>query len=110
MIYSYKGYYDCDCKCDIQRYSDLVIATELKDNNGTSITNCAEKIAKEICEKYNIKMKDLVWIEHYDNSTFSQMREYYDRVFFQIEKNEFRSPKWIRLTDEEVNELIEEYR
>jgi hypothetical protein len=42
-----------------------VIATELSDNPGTSITNAAEYVAGEACRHLDIDPRRLVWVEHY---------------------------------------------
>lgn len=42
-----------------------VIATELSDNPGMSITNAAEYAASEVCRQLEIDPYQLVWIEHY---------------------------------------------
>ena len=50
MRYNYKGFRGCDSSCDIEvhRRSDgkyVFIATEVPDNPGISVTNCAEHLA-----------------------------------------------------------------
>ena len=70
MIYEFKGYRGCASRCDIRinkvgRHQVVVLATELPDNPGTSITNMAEDLAREICVKNSIPFDQLVWIEHY---------------------------------------------
>ncbi len=42
-----------------------VIATELPDNPGMSITNAVEYAATEACKYLEIDPRHLVWIEHY---------------------------------------------
>lgn len=66
----YKGFHGCDSSCGITagRTTDgriVVIATELPDNPGTSITNMAEHLATAICQNLGIDPHRLVWIEHY---------------------------------------------
>jgi hypothetical protein len=62
----------------------VVIATELEDNPGMSITNAAEYVATQICRSLDIDPHKLVWIEHY--GYVSPMRALrprtYDRVTF----------------------------
>ena len=46
--------------------SVIVIATELHDNPGASITNVAEKCAAQVCLFHDIHPSRLIWVEHYD--------------------------------------------
>lgn len=95
MIYSYRGYNNCDSECDIAIIGHLVVAT---NKTGTSITNIAEIIATEICEEYNIPLHKLIWIEHYkaeDNPLKSE--DTYDRVYFEIENDKLINPVWERV-------------
>jgi hypothetical protein len=43
----------------------LLIASERPDNPGTSVTNAAEELASQACEKLGIDPDKLVWIERY---------------------------------------------
>ena len=42
----------------------VVVATEVEDNPGASITNAAEKCASQVCEHFEIHPSRLVWVEH----------------------------------------------
>jgi hypothetical protein len=43
----------------------VVIATERPDNPGTSVTNAAEELASQVCQRFDIDPDKLVWIESY---------------------------------------------
>jgi hypothetical protein len=43
----------------------VVIATELSDNPGVSVTNFAEKLATLVCNMFSIDLATLVRVEHY---------------------------------------------
>jgi hypothetical protein len=43
----------------------VIIATELHDSPGVSVTNFAEELATIVCQRFEIDPKKLVWIEHY---------------------------------------------
>src|SRR5687767_704206 len=45
----------------------VVIATELDDNPGASITNAAEECAAQVCHRCRIHPSRLIWVEHYDD-------------------------------------------
>jgi hypothetical protein len=100
MIHLYKGFHGFDSHCDIQINGNVVIATELNSNKGTSVTNFAEYLATEICKKYNIPMEKLVWIEHYE------AHGDYDLVTFTIDGDKFTSPKWTRISEEKAKQIF----
>jgi hypothetical protein len=52
-------------KIDLADGRVVIIATELHDNPGVSITNFAEELAAIVCRQFEIDPKKLVWIEHY---------------------------------------------
>lgn len=68
--YPYRGFHGCAswCGLEIIRLRDgrtVVIATEVEDNPGTSVTNMAEGLASRVCAEFTINPRSLVWIEHY---------------------------------------------
>lgn len=79
-------------KCRVRINSNTVIATELPDNKGMSITNAAEQVAMQVCHFYEIPMTQLVWIEHYPKT--ADINEGFDRVQFEIKENCFTKPTW----------------
>ncbi len=74
FVYKLPGH-NINSKCYLRFYSgqgkQIIILTELKDNPGTSITNCAEylyeKLKNFLLKNYNIELaKDAILIEHYE--------------------------------------------
>ena len=115
MIYHYKGYRGCASRCDIlinkQGDQVVVLATELTDNPGTSITNMAEDLAREICVKNSIPFNRLVWIEHYPERRSPLIglvsEATYDRVEFVSDRGTYlRNPSWTRISREDVDALM----
>ena len=92
--FDYKGYGNWSSHCYIKIKGNKVLCTESPYNKGTSITNMAETIAKEVCYTSNILMHDVLWVEHY---VYKDMTEGYNLVTFSIRsgKNgmEFFNPK-----------------
>lgn len=76
--------------CRVRINSNAVVATELPDNTGMSITNASVEVALLVCHFYEIPLSELVWIEHYPTS--SGIDEEFDLVEFQIEHNCFNKP------------------
>lgn len=97
MIFRYKGYNNFESMCDIQRNGNVIIATEIEENQGTSITNMVEQLALELCEMYKIKHEDLIWIELYNSGSYKKNmidKERYSLVKFEIVSPCFKNPKW----------------
>ena len=101
--FEYKGFGDCDSHCNIKIFRStkdrfvMVMATELPDNTGTSITHMAEPLATEVCRQYNISPHKLIWIEHYPRRRWGN--ESFDRVYFDFDWDGGRFVKadWHRL-------------
>ncbi len=113
----YRGYHGCLSRCRIQVYDNgserpyVVIATELEDNPGTSITNAAEIVAGEVWKLLEKPARTMVWIEHYPDRCFlgerPMLREQWDLVRFEQVGNCFLRPKWRRISKEEVERICE---
>ncbi len=135
-IYEWKGFGDgfgkWDSKCRIRIYENddaqIVVATELSDNTGTSITNCCEIIAGKILADFGLDFRKFVWIEHnvsqdidrgiYEKKSQADF-ETFDLLGFEIEarpnpltpnipKARFVKPQWKRIKKEHVESLIGE--
>ena len=106
MIYNYYGLWRCASKCDIEVYGNVVVATELEDNPGTSITNFAAELATMICKEYRIPMCKLIWIEHYPER--ENFPESYSIVNFEYMDGELCFPEWKYISKEKVWEIIED--
>jgi hypothetical protein len=115
QVYNYNGLWDvpsiCGLKIVKKQDETIVIATDLFDENpGTSITEWNTKLAKELCDKYEIDYKRLIYIEHTpDKKTkLSFNQESFFKVEFDITDDKFENPKWQEISKEEVNKLITE--
>ena len=67
--HQFRGYWRGGAVCRIEVYvalgqPPLIVATELPENENTSITNMAEYLAAEVIEGHCLPTP-LVWIEHY---------------------------------------------
>jgi hypothetical protein len=80
----------------------VVIATEVKDNPGTSITNVCEHLAYWVCVEFSIDPSNLIWIEHYGYPAPGESKRRrprtYDLVTFDIlpagHDAVFAHPRW----------------
>lgn len=110
MRYDYKGFWNCDSRCDIEahRRSDgkyVFVATQLPrnrvpDNPGTPVTNFAEHLATAMHRQYGLKPDDVIWIEH-SREAKDRRKEDFDLVrFLGIEEDSYRTPVWSRITEQ----------
>jgi len=102
QIYTYKGYHGCDSKCGLAINGNIVMVTEIEDNEGTSITNMAERLATQIIREFNIRPEKLIWIEHYPErgSKYDPFLESFDLVSFEWTGKEYCRPSWKGITKE----------
>lgn len=130
-VYPYKGDWEHEAKCRVRIYElpayTVVIATELPDNPGTSVSNFAEYLATMICAQYEIRPERLKWIQHYPRrGQHDQFPEEFDLVTFTFHPEappqeqpfwdiayrqspaqfHFTDPRWRRITMGEVEALI----
>ncbi len=103
-------------RCYLQVYYQdgeplVAIATELPDNDGTSVTNAIERIAGVIREQFRVAHEDLIMIEHQlPRSTYRDGRldlpEEFSRVRFLIRGGQFRRPQWSHVLRAALEALI----
>jgi hypothetical protein len=101
VIYHYKGYWNCDAKCDVEIKKEqrkvTVILTELPDNPGTSVTNMVEHLATKIYHEFlsRTPIEDIAWIEHYPANRIR--KETFDKVMMEWDGKNFAHPQWKRM-------------
>lgn len=99
---------DAVCGVSIYHHQDqtVCIVLELPENHGTSITNRAEYVYRQIALDYQLDPLATIFIEHY-HPLFGEDEDSYDRVFFSITPaGEFKYPEWSHLKPEAVKVLI----
>jgi hypothetical protein len=110
----YPSYYSKtrDAVCGVSIYhhngQNVVIASELPENSGTSITNRAEYVHRQICFNHELDPHATIFIEHYPPASWRKGDEdSYSRVSFTISPSgEFSNPEWSHLDSDQVRELI----
>jgi hypothetical protein len=124
IIYKSTFHAEAPSTFGLSLYDNVAVITELPDNPGMSVTGAVEAIANIICEQYNIKPGELIYIEHYvgtpvpleeqDNSGYikNPRDETFDIVEFERPDNrtylrfKLINPKWQPLTRKEAELLI----
>jgi hypothetical protein len=116
-IFEFKGLWDVHSKCGLKIIEKddkyIVIVSELyKDNPGTSITQAALLLAKQICEAYDLPKEQIIYIEHSPdmNSKLSFYDEEFYLVTFDMEDGDFVRPQWRQLTKDEVKDFYNEQK
>ena len=93
-----------EAKCRIRVNGNTVIASELCDNPGMSITNAAEAVAMQVAGHYEIPLPELIWIEHYPKEPNHE--ESFDQVDFRFEQGRLTNPRWRQISREEAMNLL----
>ncbi len=112
--YVFGGFHGCEswCALEVIPVADshtAVIATELQDNPGTSITNAFELLAVAVCRDFRID-PSLMWIEHYGyhSAIPSGNPRRFDRVEFEVVNAGARvlihQPTWRPMTEQDWQE------
>ena len=105
MRFSYKGVLDNKGICEIERIGNLIIATEIDDNPGPSVTNAAEGLAKAACDFFGIDPYRLIQVESYEYDNDKT----YDLVSFHYDEcREFHDVSWQRISKGTVDLMVAE--
>ncbi len=113
-LYLYRGFHGCPSYCWLRIYmtpgQTVVLATEVEDNPGTSITNMAAGLATEVVRVFHLPLDTLVWIEHYPAhlgiNGGAGLPESFDLVTFTHTAQGLRLPQWRRLSQTEVETFL----
>ena len=113
-VFLYRGFHACPSYCWLRIYTapgqSVVLATELDENPGTSITNAAERLAMNVARTFGLTLDSLRWIEHYPERQGSHGRpglpESFDLVTFTPTAQGLQSPEWTRLNPAQVEAML----
>jgi hypothetical protein len=114
--FEFEGLNRCQSVCGVEIHGNVIVVTQLPENQGTSVTNAWPVLADLIMLHYGLVEPalrgELRWIEHYPaRATAMQSDETWDEVFMVLTKDNTHqmdphSHPWERLTEEEVKNLI----
>ena len=91
-------------RCRVRINGNTVIATELPDNPGMSITNAAASVAMQVCQYYEIPLEELVWIEQYPEEPAHE--ETFDWVHFNYNSGVLKVERWQRISTAKAKQLL----
>lgn len=114
ILFDFEGLWGIASKCGLKHVTqdgkDIIVVSELyKDNPGTSITQVSISLATQICKKFKIDFKKLIYIEHSPdmNSRLSFYNENYYLVEFDIREGKLSNPRFKKLSEEELKSYIQ---
>ena len=105
FIHHYEGYHGFPSQCRIRIFKPrprtiVVIATELPDNPGTTVTNVCEELANQFYHFLG-GPEGFLWIEHYPHVD-SRFDESFDIVEFNVQDDTLHTPNWQRISKTQV--------
>lgn len=114
--FEYAGHWGSPSKCGllVMRRLDgkvLVIATEIyRQNPGTPVTEWCAPLATQIMQSLDCTPENFIFVEHTPDlkSKLSFYEETFDLLQFEWNGEGFSNPKWERLTNEQVNQMMDE--
>lgn len=114
--FDFLGLWESPSRCGlkvVQRANGktLAIATELyRQNPGTAVTEWCAQLATQILKVQGCSPENLIFIEHTPDmgSKLAFYEETFDLVNFSWDGAQFTDPAWKRLTQAEVDRMMEE--
>lgn len=105
-VHYYKGYWDCNCECNLQINNNVVIVTESENNKGTSITNMVEGLFENIVKDYNLDATKVLWFEIYNVGNKKQCSQVEFDINIENNKTEARNPVWTSISYEDLMKIF----
>jgi hypothetical protein len=109
-IFEFKGEWDVPSKCGLriihQANTVYLIVTELyQENPGTSVTYAGKSLKQQICEKKNLSLSNIIYIECTPNT--NSVLSFYDEQYFEVTHNNNNSQtNYRKLSMEEIKQLF----
>ena len=110
-IFDFEGKWGVPSKCGLKIIEKAgkkyVIATELyQDNPGTSVTYAGKSLAMQICDKKELSLPEVVYLECTPNT--NSVLSFYDEQYFEVTfNNEMPQASYRKLSKEEIAYLLE---
>jgi len=108
-IFDFKGQWDIPSKCGLKiiekEGKKYVIVTELyQDNPGTSVTYAGKSLTRQICEKKDLSLPEITYIECTPNT--NSVLSFYDEQYFEVKFNDTPQASYRQLSKEEIEQLF----
>lgn len=104
------GFGKWDSRCRIRVFRPhpeqiVVIASDLGEDSGTSITNCAEGLANLVVRDFALDPDLLLWIEHYPYYRQEDPKAEFSRVQFAWSGCQATKARWSPISRQEAEAL-----
>jgi len=108
-VFDFKGQWDIPSKCGLKiiekEGKKYVIVTELyQDNPGTSVTYAGKSLAKQICEKKDLSLSGITYLECTPDT--NSVLSFYDEQYFEVTFNDSPRANYRKLSKEEIGQLF----
>ena len=109
-IFEFAGLWDQPSACGLKILDKgnkkIVIVTELyQDNPGTSVTQAGASLVAQICERRNLSVSDVVYLECKPDT--NSKLAFYDEDYFEVTFTEENGkPKYRKLSVNEIKDLL----
>jgi len=108
-IFDFKGQWDIPSKCGLKiiekEGKKYVIVTELYQKNpGTSITYAGKSLKQQICEKKDLPLSGIIYIECTPDT--NSVLSFYDEQYFEVTFNDTPQASYRKLSQNEIKELF----
>jgi len=114
QVYTWTGFangfgkWDSRCRIRIFRPHPeqiVVIASDLGEDSGTSITNCAEGLATLVVKDFALDPALVLWIEHYPYNRQEDPQTEFSRVQFAWNGGKATKARWSPMSQQEAEAL-----
>ena len=110
-IFDFKGQWDIPSKCGLKiiekEGKKYVIVTELyRENPGTSVTYAGLSLAEQICEKKDLSLSDIVYLECTPDT--NSVLSFYDEQYFEVTFNDPPQTRYRKLSKEEIEHIFKD--
>jgi hypothetical protein len=108
-IFNFNGKWEQPSSCGLKIVEKgekkVVIVTELyQDNPGTSVTAAGYNLAKQICEKKDLPLSKIIYVECTPDT--NSVLSFYDEQYFEVTFNETFHANYRKLLKEETEDLL----
>ena len=108
-IFDFKGQWEILSKCGLKiiekENKNYVIVTELyQDNPGTSVTAAGFNLAKQICEKKDLILTDITYLECTPDT--NSVLSFYDEQYYEVTFDHNDKATYRKLAKEEIEYLF----
>ncbi len=111
-IFTFEGLWGVESRCGLRirrkEGETVVLVTELyQDNPGTSVTQAATTLARQICGRCGVDPGKMIYIE--SNPVMDSKLGFYSEEYYRVEFGEgFSTPRWTKLDEEQTARYVEQ--